>query len=143
MLFPKAQGGRRLNRSLAAGVGIVGTLGGIALFFNWTMMGPGDLRDSFCYVSIFLLVIGLLSLFLLSASVSAERAAKQQRASEERWQELKKQERELVQKREATQGVVVREKETIRVVVKIPCRYCGTPVESTLVRCPVCNAPLS
>jgi hypothetical protein len=37
---------------------------------------------------------------------------------------------------------VIHEKETIKEIVKIPCRYCGTLVEITATRCPNCAAPL-
>jgi len=37
---------------------------------------------------------------------------------------------------------VYREKEIIREIVKIPCKYCGTLVDQNAVRCPSCNAPL-
>ncbi len=36
----------------------------------------------------------------------------------------------------------VYQKEVVREVVKVPCRYCGMLVETTAVRCPNCNAPL-
>lgn len=35
------------------------------------------------------------------------------------------------------------EKETIREIVKIPCKYCGTLVDVTLTRCPSCGAPFT
>jgi HEAT repeat protein len=34
-------------------------------------------------------------------------------------------------------------KETIREIVKIPCKYCGTLVLNTSVKCPSCGAPLN
>jgi len=37
---------------------------------------------------------------------------------------------------------VYKEKEIIREIVKIPCKYCGTLVDQNAVRCPSCNAPL-
>jgi len=36
----------------------------------------------------------------------------------------------------------VYQKEVVREVVKVPCRYCGTLVEITAVQCPNCHAPL-
>jgi rubrerythrin len=38
---------------------------------------------------------------------------------------------------------VVREREIIREIVKIPCRHCGSLIENTSVRCPFCDAPVS
>lgn len=37
--------------------------------------------------------------------------------------------------------LIVREREVIREVVKIPCPYCSTLVESTEARCAQCGAP--
>jgi tetratricopeptide (TPR) repeat protein len=37
---------------------------------------------------------------------------------------------------------VVHEKEIIKEIVKVPCKYCGTLVENTSERCPNCGAPL-
>lgn len=34
-------------------------------------------------------------------------------------------------------------KETIREIVKIPCKYCGTLILNTSVKCPSCGAPLN
>lgn len=37
---------------------------------------------------------------------------------------------------------VIHEKEIIKEIVKVPCRYCGTLIENTSERCPSCGAPL-
>jgi rubrerythrin len=37
--------------------------------------------------------------------------------------------------------VIYKEKETIREVVKVPCKYCGTLVDVTSPKCPSCGAP--
>ncbi len=37
---------------------------------------------------------------------------------------------------------IVHEKEIIKEIVKVPCKYCGTLVENTSERCPNCGAPL-
>jgi hypothetical protein len=39
------------------------------------------------------------------------------------------------------QTTVIREREVIREIVKIPCRHCGELFEQTLNRCPYCNGP--
>jgi len=115
---------------------------GAMLLVLWTAMDPSGLRDAYFYTGCGLFVVGALLLLSVASSVSAAKKAEEERASESRWQELKQQEQELVRRREATPGVVIREKETVQVVVKIPCRHCGTLVESTLLKCPVCGAPL-
>jgi rubrerythrin len=46
--------------------------------------------------------------------------------------------REAYKEREAP---VYREKETIREIVKIRCRHCGTLFEEKMNRCPHCGAP--
>jgi HEAT repeat protein len=38
---------------------------------------------------------------------------------------------------------IPREREIIREIVKIPCKYCGTLVENTAQKCPSCGAPLN
>jgi len=38
-------------------------------------------------------------------------------------------------------GQIIRERETIKEVVKIPCPYCGTLAENTVSKCPSCGAP--
>ncbi len=37
---------------------------------------------------------------------------------------------------------IIREKETIREIVKIPCRHCGEFVPQEKDRCPNCGAPM-
>lgn len=39
-------------------------------------------------------------------------------------------------------SAIPKERETIREIVKVPCKYCGTLVEVTSMRCPSCGAPL-
>ncbi len=41
------------------------------------------------------------------------------------------------------QEPVVREREIIREIVKVPCRHCGALIENTSVRCPICDAPMT
>jgi hypothetical protein len=55
--------------------------------------------------------------------------------TEEEFQQMKKQ---IL----SGQNQVIHEKETIKEIVKMPCRYCGTLVEITATRCPNCAAPL-
>jgi hypothetical protein len=55
--------------------------------------------------------------------------------TEEEYQQMKKQNM-------FGQNQVIREKETIKEIVKIPCKYCGTLVEITATRCSSCAAPL-
>lgn len=38
---------------------------------------------------------------------------------------------------------VVREREIIKEIVKVPCRYCGNLVPVTASKCPTCSAPLA
>ncbi len=38
-------------------------------------------------------------------------------------------------------GSTVYVEEVVRTIVKVPCRYCGALIESTVSRCPLCGAP--
>ena len=39
-------------------------------------------------------------------------------------------------------GPLVLERETIKEIVKIPCKYCGTMIENTCAKCPSCGGPV-
>jgi heme/copper-type cytochrome/quinol oxidase subunit 2 len=43
-------------------------------------------------------------------------------------------------KKETSDDEVVREKETIREIVMVPCQYCGTLIPSTALTCSNCGA---
>lgn len=90
-----------------------------------------------------------------AATVAAQKAGgngngeHSEAAELEKWAELKTKglitEEEFQQMKKqilSGQNQVIREKETIKEIVKIPCKYCGTLVEITATRCPNCAAPL-
>jgi hypothetical protein len=37
---------------------------------------------------------------------------------------------------------IIKEREIIREIVKVPCKYCNQLIDHTLKNCPYCNAPL-
>lgn len=120
-------------------------LGLLILFIAWGLARAG--QSSF---PVFVMIGGFMTLggFLYAWHPDEEQAEPEEYASSTQTvynveTESKPEKHETVEAFAQPQVIreVIKEKETIREIVKIRCRHCGELFEEKKTRCPYCNAP--